>query len=741
MSLWGATPQEWAHFDLVLGWSDRLLPVVSNPEAVISPLSKMKGVGKTPSRYNAEREAAGIPKWTERAPPTPRELKTWPEEPDYGICVRTGGPSGLVAIDVDIDAPELALRVVELVEEHFGTLARRVREGSSKCLFVCFVEGDELYKRIVRVGDGQLVELLATGQQFVAAGTHTGGQRYEWAGGLPDAVPTVSRAALDLFWQELVAGFAIAPATDSAARRRGDSVATDDDRIDWLEAGWPNFGYGRDGQLFIECPWKEGHSSDSGDTETAYFPKGSGGYDQGHYKCLHASCAGRSDGDFDEATGYSASFLEELPMVVDDKGDPAEPARRPKGLTLVLNGQHKDKIEASLPNLQKVLTGPAWLGWDIALDTFSADVLISPHGRGEWREFKDTDYTRVRLYLEERGFAPVGKELIRDAVHFVAEGKQFDSAQIWIETLEWDGVPRVEGFLTHYFSAENSAYARAVSRYWWSAHAGRVLDPGCQCDMVPILVGDQGAGKSQAVKAMVPDPRQYIEVNLEHKDADLSRKMRGALIGELGELRGLQGRSAEANKAWVTSQWEEWTPKYFEYKARLPRRLVFVGTTNRDDFLGDATGERRWLPIRVGATSIKTIERDRLQLWAEAREIFRAEGIVWKPAFELAKDRHQEFKVVDIWEAAVARWVEEEGNTLDEKGNAEVVVTLEDVFFGAFGKSAGNAGRPDQMRMGEVLRALGFSRSDRRISGHVRKVWVARCRPCSSSVALVGQQG
>ena len=57
---YGATPQEWAHFDVVLGLTEDLLPVVSNPNAVISPQSKMKGLGKTPSRYNRQREVAGI---------------------------------------------------------------------------------------------------------------------------------------------------------------------------------------------------------------------------------------------------------------------------------------------------------------------------------------------------------------------------------------------------------------------------------------------------------------------------------------------------------------------------------------------------------------------------------------------------------------------------------------------------------------------------------------------------------
>lgn len=60
----------------------------------------------------------------------------------------------------------------------------------------------------------------------------------------------------------------------------------------------------------------------------------------------------------------------------------------------------------------------------------------------------------------------------------------------------WDGVERVERFLESYAGAEAGDYSRAVSRYMWTAMAARLLNPGAKCDMVPVLVGGQGTGKS-----------------------------------------------------------------------------------------------------------------------------------------------------------------------------------------------------------------------------------------------------
>ncbi|MCV5824559.1 virulence-associated E family protein, partial [Escherichia coli] len=83
------------------------------------------------------------------------------------------------------------------------------------------------------------------------------------------------------------------------------------------------------------------------------------------------------------------------------------------------------------------------------------------------------------------------------------------------------------------------------------------------------------------------------------KDDDLARKMRGRLVAEIGELRGLNTKELESIKAFVTRTHENWIPKYREFATQFPRRLVFVGTTNEDEFLADKTGNRRWLPVEV----------------------------------------------------------------------------------------------------------------------------------------------
>jgi P4 family phage/plasmid primase-like protien len=305
---WGATPEDWVHLELITGLGDRLLPVVANPLPEMSPASKLTEAnkGRVPSTYDGARRITGMLKWTELPAVAARSrIGSWMAEPDYGICIRTGGPDGLVAIDVDVDDPDRAAAVVTLTGDMLGVLPTRVRVNSARVLFLIRVDGEPLYKRVAYLAGDDKVEVLANGQQFVACGTHHKGQRYEWAGGLPDAIPMIEAGLFEDWWAKLNAEMAVGKpmVARSGPRQRGEDLDIEDPRARWLEEQGLVIG-GDEGRQDIVCPFAAGHSMDSGPSATSYFPAGTGGYTEGRYKCMHASCEGRSVDEYDEALGY-----------------------------------------------------------------------------------------------------------------------------------------------------------------------------------------------------------------------------------------------------------------------------------------------------------------------------------------------------------------------------------------------------------------------------------------------------
>lgn len=303
----GAYPEDWARFDLVLGLTADLLPVVSNPSARVSEKSKLKALGKVPSKYDQQGNVIGILNWTSKQSTAP-QVEQWSKTDDYGICLQT---RNVRALDLDIEDEETLAAIGEVLQDLNLKLPIRLRENSNKCLLAFRVPGN-LNKRSFKVKGG-MIEFLASGQQFIAAGQHPSGARYEWDWqGLED-FPEFSIEDFEVIWKVLTDRFAIEPVALTNERKNDPALGNlieNDEIAKWLENNNRILSTGKDHQLYIECPFKSEHTGDSGETETAYFPAGSRGYSQGHFKCLHAHCAGREDTDFLNMSGFTASKFE-----------------------------------------------------------------------------------------------------------------------------------------------------------------------------------------------------------------------------------------------------------------------------------------------------------------------------------------------------------------------------------------------------------------------------------------------
>lgn len=722
---YGATENEWLTLDAWHGLTADLLPVVANPKAVISPDSKMRDKGKVPSRYNRHGDVAGFPNWTQYKA-TAEDIERWKKRGDYGICIQT---RTLRALDVDVPDFDLAAKLEDFIISRLGSLPMRVRGNSSKFLLAFRIEG-EMPKRVIKVREKQVdsvgktvesawvIEFLATGQQFIAAGTHTSGARIEWVGGMPDAFPSVSVEQFEQLWKDLEATFACEASHTAGIRKRGEHFEAKDDTADLLDKKGLILGEGNDGQLFVECPWKGDHSMDSGITECAYFPRGSGGYTLGHFKCMHAGCASHDDTDFEEALGLRDEIFEKLPAVVDAKGKVV------KALPPLERNKAGD-IEANLYNLELALQQPDICGLQIRYDDFLVGDIVALPGQAG-RPMTDGDSVRLRKRLERFGFKPIGREMMRDAITAHGEDNRFDSAIEWAESLgEWDGIERLDRYFIDYFGAEDTPYARAVGRYVWTALAGRALVPGIKADMAVILHGEQGIIKSTAISSMVPWGELFCELDMNDDDEKLARLMRGKLIGELGELRGFHGREFEGIKAWIVRRFDQWVPKFKERSITVSRRAILIGTTNHAEFLVDETGNRRFLPITVGRAIIEKILADRTELWREAVTLFKRDGIAWQDAERLAKAEHEKFTVQDSWEEAVGAWLvtaDIDGTTPGERE----FIRIGEVLSNALNIDARSANLAAEKRVGRCLRKLGYEKTQRTVDGKKSKVFIPR---------------
>ena len=449
-----------------------------------------------------------------------------------------------------------------------------------------------------------------------------------------------------------------------------------DPRWDWLLKNWKVLRERNDNALDLKCPFDFNHgdgtdAQKSGNSSTTYFRAGTNGFMRGHWVCKHDNCFGKEDADFDRQAGYDPCGFDDistLPSVTqyvatfEDK-EVALQQEDIEAPTLLrdVNGLPTNE----LVNCVNALRSRNFCGVPLSKDDFLdiemiGDKVSDTDGEADWRPITDDDYTRIRVRFSSLGMRRVGVDDARNAVSLVCAENRFDSAKEWINGLQWDGVPRIDDFCAKYLRSADTEYAAAVGGYTWTALAARVITPGVKCDMVPVLIGREGVRKSTAVKLMAPREDMFVELSLSTHDDDQARLMRGKLISEISELRGLESRDRESILAFLTRTHDEWIPKYKEKGIIYPRRLLFVGTTNDKRFLTDNTGRRRWLPMAVGdkqPIDTNLIAQDRLQLWAEGAARYRKNGVEFQKAELLARTIHADHENVDPWVEIIGEWL------------------------------------------------------------------------------------
>jgi predicted P-loop ATPase len=342
----------------------------------------------------------------------------------------------------------------------------------------------------------------------------------------------------------------------------------------------------------------------------------------------------------------------------------------------------------------------------LAFDEFADSRLVMravPGSRrvaGEYpRELDDDDLADLAAWFARNGFPLASKTTVADAVGVIVRESVVHPVRHWLDALAWDGVARLDRWLTDYLGAADTEFVRHVGASWLISAVARVMRPGCKADGVLILEGQQGIGKSTALRVLAGDWFGDALPPMASKDA--SSYLRGAWIIELSELSAMSRADVESIKAFLSRSEERFRPAYGRYEITVPRQCIFAGTTNQSSYLHDATGNRRFWPVTVGSIDIKRLEADRDQLLAEAVAAYRAGRAWWLPADVEAIARVEQADRVaeDVWTQDIRAFVD-----------GRDAVAVRDVATQAIGLNISNVGRVEQLRISSTLRALGFER-------------------------------
>lgn len=336
-----------------------------------------------------------------------------------------------------------------------------------------------------------------------------------------------------------------------------------------------------------------------------------------------------------------------------------------------LESDRKGNYLPTIENARLIIENDPNLKGCFAIDAFSDKKLLKrmPPWRRPGDEnsfFIDSDEANLRNYLAREPWGIESRQKVEDALAIVMADHAFHPVREYFNSLIWDGRPRLDTLFIDYLGTDDTELNRMITRLMFVAAAYRIFEPGTKFDQITVLVGTQGCGKSTIVEKMCIKPEWFTNSMPSPDDPiKAAAHLRGKLFVEVGELAGFKKAENEAIKNFLSKTADDFRPAFGKNELHRPRQCVFFGTTNEESFLRDATGNRRYWPVKVAENAPKynvweDLTRDVVgQIWAEALSWYRKRHRLLLPK-ELEAELNsirEAYNEVDEWQGIIEEFL------------------------------------------------------------------------------------
>jgi len=372
--------------------------------------------------------------------------------------------------------------------------------------------------------------------------------------------------------------------------------------------------------------------------------------------------------------------------------------------------------------------------YDFMRNEISNEIEWQQNGRA----FEDKDYSEIYLNTKAH-YAKVSKNDVHDIIH--ARAKSYNPLKDYIENNRRhidnssnlirdlaDSIVSDSGITGESFDTEYEYY---FIKKWMTGMIASIY--GHISPLLLALTGKQNTGKTQFIRRLLPDDlKQYLAQYRLGIDKDSQIAMTRYLIVFDDELSGKSRLEEKHLKELTSADFFTFRPPYGRTSITRKRLAVLCGTTNDDAILGDPTGNRRIIPIKVISIHFDKYNRiDKTKLFMEAVRLYE-NGEKW----DLSKDDIERLNkntiehVVENYERdLIDRYYEMPD---DDYGNYGIeYLTASDVKDHIESKIKDKV---NIRKIGIELRAMKFERIGKRVNGAVKYCYrMARKVPSNSN--------
>lgn len=281
------------------------------------------------------------------------------------------------------------------------------------------------------------------------------------------------------------------------------------------------------------------------------------------------------------------------------------------------------------------------------------------HGVKKGQELRDKDLVFIQYYLAHNKSFEMPIQKITNAIVELSERKKYHPIRLYLDSLTWDEIPRLDEWLINTCKAEDNLYTRAVGAKYLMAAVARIYQPGIKFDNVLVFEGAENIGKSTVFRTL-SEPWFCDSIDLMQKDKEIVEKMRGSWFLEVAEMFGVNDSNQERIKSFLTRQEDIQRLPYAVLTEKFKRQSVFCGSSNKMAYLFGEDGNRRFWPIKCEKIDIPWLKANKDQLFAEAIVRWRngEQLFLNEELYGMAKRiQSQKLSVNEVWCEIIERYL------------------------------------------------------------------------------------
>lgn len=323
---------------------------------------------------------------------------------------------------------------------------------------------------------------------------------------------------------------------------------------------------------------------------------------------------------------------------------------------------------------------------------------IHPSGK----VWSDEDTVMCRYYLSQSYKFDISRMIVDEAVVVAAKTNPQHPVKTWMESLIWDGKPRLDTWLIDYLSAKDTPYVRTIGAKTLIGCVNRIYEPGCQFDYMLVLEGEQGTGKSTICKIL--GGPWYGDIVLDPHNKDTVTAMQKCMILEVSEMQHNNRAAVDAVKSFITRKVDIIRAAYARHTREIPRQSIMIGTMNLEaesGWITDGTGGRRFWGVETGVIDTAGFRLVRDQVFAEAVARFKKGERPYLDRAAIvaeAKKEQRARRQIDPWTEKVTDWLDH-----DDFGRAREIVTSMEIWTDCLNGLEKQITRKEQCRISNVM--------------------------------------